>query len=52
MRKEYDFAKSKNARDIEHLAKLHSIPTGKTRIVVKPDNKIIGSPKKKNQIIR
>lgn len=42
MRNEYNFTKSKKARDIKHLAELHAIPTTKTRITIMLDDDVIG----------
>ncbi|MDX1588312.1 MAG: BrnA antitoxin family protein [Oleiphilaceae bacterium] len=41
MRKNYDFSKSKRARDIPHLAKLQEQAEGKSRITINLDNDVL-----------
>jgi len=41
MRDEYDFSKSKRAKDVPHLAKLHAKSKGKTRITIMLDNDVL-----------
>ncbi len=43
MREEYDFSKSKRAKDTPHLAKLQSEHRGKTRITIMLDNEVLNS---------
>ncbi len=43
MREEYDFSKSKRAKDVPHLAKLQSENKGKTRITIMLDNEVLNS---------
>jgi len=41
MRKEYDFSKAKQAKDVPHLAKLQNEAKGKTRITIMLDNDVL-----------
>jgi uncharacterized protein (DUF4415 family) len=41
MRKEYDFSKSKRAKDVPHLKKLKSSSNGKTRITIMLDDDVL-----------
>ncbi|MFM2289376.1 MAG: hypothetical protein RL684_2519 [Pseudomonadota bacterium] len=41
MRKEYDFSKSKRAKNIPHLARLQAESKGKTRITIMVDNDLL-----------
>jgi len=41
MRKNYDFSKSKRAKNIPHLAKLQSDGKGKSRITIMLDNDLL-----------
>lgn len=43
MRKEYDFSKSRRAKDVPHLARLQSESHGKTRITIMLDNDVLDS---------
>jgi len=43
MREEYDFSKSKRAKDVPHLAQLQTEEEGKTRITIMLDNEVIKS---------
>lgn len=41
MRKEYDFSKSRRAKDVPHLAKLQAESQGKSRITIMLDNDVL-----------
>ena len=41
MREEYDFSKSKRAKDVPHLVQLQTEEEGKTRITIMLDNEVI-----------
>lgn len=41
MRKQYDFSKSKRAKDVPHLAKLQAEAKGKSRITIMLDNDLL-----------
>jgi len=41
MRNQYDFSKSKRARDIPHLARLQAEAKGKSRITIMLDNDVL-----------
>jgi uncharacterized protein (DUF4415 family) len=41
MRKEYDFSKSKRAKNIPHLSRLQVESKGKTRITIMVDNDLL-----------
>lgn len=41
MRKQYDFSKSKRAKDVPHLAKLQAESKGKSRITIMLDNDLL-----------
>lgn len=41
MRKQYDFSKSKRAKDLPHLARLQAEAKGKTRITIMLDNDLL-----------
>jgi len=41
MRKEYDFSKSRRAKDVSHLAKLQAESQGKSRITIMLDNDVL-----------
>lgn len=41
MRKEYDFSKSKRAKDVPHLAELQAEAKGKSRITIMLDNDLL-----------
>ncbi len=41
MRRQYDFSKSKRAKDVPHLARLQADAKGKTRITIMLDNDLL-----------
>ena len=41
MRKQYDFAKARRAKDVPHLSRLQSESKGKTRITMMLDNDVL-----------
>jgi len=43
MRKEYDFSKSRRAKDVPHLAELQAAAKGKTRITIMLDNDLLAT---------